>query len=92
MTEEEFMIDNNIKIFYKALPKKIYGFIFRYLDFNLIVINKNISDEKKKLTILHEFAHIELNHIYKKEILDFKIENLEDEADRYIEFILNEIN
>ena len=30
ITEQEFMESNNIRVVYKKLPKKIYGFIHRY--------------------------------------------------------------
>ena len=51
-------------------------------------MNKYISIGKYKYTILHEFAHLELNHLSKL-ILNFKIEVIEDEADRYINFLLD---
>jgi Zn-dependent peptidase ImmA (M78 family) len=90
ITEDEFMELNNIRVVYTKLPKKIYGFIHKYRDINLIIINWNISKEKKKETLIHEFAHFELNHL-DKDFLDFKIENVEDEADKYVKFILSAI-
>lgn len=85
ISQEEYISSNDVVVLYEALPKKIYGFIFRYKDKNIITINKNISDKKKKQTILHEFAHLELNHLNnKKRLLEFKIEDIEDEADKYI--------
>ncbi len=90
ITEYEFMELNNIRVVYKKLPKKIYGFIHKYRDINLIIINWNISKEKKKETLIHEFAHFELNHL-DKDFFDFKIENVEDEADKYVKFILSAI-
>lgn len=90
ITEQEFMESNNIRVVYKKLPKKIYGFIHRYKDINLITINWNMSKEKKKETLIHEFAHFELNHL-DKDFFDFKIENVEDEADRYVELIKDRI-
>lgn len=87
--EKEYLILNNAKIIYKKLPKKIYGFIHRYRDINLIIINWNISKEKKKKTILHELAHLELHHLDRnQELFAFSIENIEDEADKYIKFLL----
>lgn len=89
ISQEEYLINNNARIIYKKLPQKIYGFINCYRDINIIVINWNISKEKKKKTILHEFAHLELHHLDKKKYLfAFSIENIEDEADNYIKFIL----
>lgn len=92
LTQEEYLIINNARIIYKKLPKKIYGFVNKYKDIYLIVINWNISKEKKVKTILHEFAHIELHHIDKNsELYAFSIENAEDEADNYIDFLLDNI-
>ncbi len=92
LTQEEYLIINNARIIYKKLPKKIYGFVNKYKDIYLIVINWNISKEKKVKTILHEFAHIELHHIDRNsELYAFSIENAEDEADKYINFLLNNI-
>lgn len=88
--EQQYLIEHNAKIIYKKLPKKVYGFVFKYRNINLVVINWNISKDKKKLTLLHEFAHIELSHLNKcKQLLEFSIENAEDEADEYIKFILS---
>lgn len=90
ITQEEYLINNNAHIIYKKLPKKIYGFINCYRNINIIVINWNISKEKKEKTILHECAHLELHHFNKqKELFSFSIKDIEDEADRYIDFLLN---
>lgn len=90
ISEQDYLIDNNAKIIYKKLPKRVYGFVFKYRDIFLVVINWNISKDKKKKTLLHEFAHIELSHLDKqKQLLEFSIENIEDEADKYIKFIIN---
>ena len=90
ISEQDYLVEHNAKIIYKKLPKRIYGFVFRYRNICLIVINWNISKEKKKKTLLHEFAHIELSHLDKqKQLLEFSIENIEDEADRYIKFIID---
>lgn len=88
--EQQYLIEYNAKVIYKKLPKKVYGFVFKYRNINLVIINWNISKDKKKLTILHEFAHIELSHLNKcEQLLEFSIENAEDEADEYIKFILS---
>ena len=85
LNEEDYCNENNIRIIYKKLPKKIYGFIHKYRGINIVIINWNLSKEKKMKTILHELAHLELHHLdNEKELLEFSIENLEDEADRYI--------
>lgn len=93
INERDYLYLNNIVLLYKDLPQKIYGFIFQYKDKNIITINRRISEEKKKKTIIHEFAHLELNHLNKrKELLEFKIENMEDEADRYMKFLIENAN
>ena len=88
ITQTEYFNSNDVTLLYKELPKKVYGFIFRYKGRNVITINNNISNKKKKMTILHELAHLELSHLdNKKRLLEFKIEDIEDEADKYIEYI-----
>lgn len=86
--QQEYLKQHDVNVLYKQLPKKVYGFIYRYRDINVIVINNNISSKKKKLTLIHELAHLELHHL-DKEIFEFDIEDIEDEADKYIEFLLN---
>ena len=89
ITQNDYLFSNDVTLLYKELPKKVYGFIFKYKGRNIITINSNISLKKKKMTILHEFAHLELSHLdNKKRLMEFKIEDIEDEADRYINFIL----
>ena len=88
ISEEEYIRENNIKIIYKKLPKKVYGFIHKYKDINLIIINWNISKKQKKITLLHEFAHFELHHL-DNNLFEFNIQDVEDEADRYVKFLLN---
>lgn len=88
ITQEEYLYQNDMELRYVKLPKYVYGLIYKYKDRILIAINKSLSDQKKKKTILHEFAHFELKHL-DNFLLEFKIENLEDEADRYIDFLLN---
>lgn len=92
ISQNDYLIHNDVTLLYQALPKKIYGFIFKYKGRNIIIINSIISNQKKKMTILHEFAHLELSHLdNKKRLLEFKIENIEDEADEYIKSILEEL-
>lgn len=90
ITQEEYTRENDIHIIYKKLPKKVYGFIHKYRDINLIIINWNISKELKKRTLIHELAHFELHHL-DKNFIEFNIENIEDEADRYVKFLLENI-
>lgn len=88
ISQEEYLNYNNANITKVELPRRIYGFIFRYKDVITIVVNKNTSYYKQKKTILHELAHLELNHLdNKKRLLEFKIEGIEDEADRYVKFL-----
>lgn len=91
--QNEYLNIHNACVVYKKMPKKIYGFIHKYRDINLIIINWNISKYQKKQTMLHELAHLELHHLDKnKELLEFYIENCEDEADKYIKFLYEIIN
>ena len=85
--EKEYLREYNAKILYRKLPKKVYGFVFKYRDVCIIIINRSLSEENKKKTLLHEFAHIELGHL-DKELLEFSIENVEDEADKYIKSLM----
>lgn len=86
ISQDEYMNYNNIKVTKMTLPKRIYGFIFNYRNINLIIVNKSLSYYKYDTTLLHEFAHLELNHIDKL-CLDFKIEGIEDEADKYVRYL-----
>ena len=90
ISQDEYMNYNNVKVINIALPRRIYGFVFTYRCINLIIINKFISKDKYDVTLLHEFAHLELDHIDKM-CADFKIEGIEDEADRYVKHLLNTI-
>lgn len=92
ITQQNYLSYNNTILVEKELPRRVYGFIFRYRDYYYIVVNKFISKYKQKKTILHELAHLELNHLdNKKRILEFKIEGLEDEADKYVEYLLENV-
>ena len=52
-----------------------------------------LSYYKKKKTLLHELAHIELNQLGQSDkLLAFKRDQYEDEADKYIELLLSYIN
>ena len=88
ISQEDYLCCNNVTLLYRGLPRKIHGFIFKYKGRNVITINEYISKIRQKETILHELAHLELSHLEnKKRLMEFKIENIEDEADRYIELI-----
>lgn len=92
LDQNEVLCYYNATITYENLPKYIYGFVDNYKGINIIFINKNLSCYKKKKTLLHELAHIELNHL--NQIYDFTnlyIEKCEDEADIYLKNIKKNI-
>lgn len=86
ITQEEILNYYNATIVYKDLPIEVYGYVFNRNDIYCIVINDNLSYYKKKKTILHELAHIELNQLCQcnKDMFEYNRKNYEDEADRYI--------
>lgn len=90
ITQQELLNYYNACITYEKLPSKINGYVFQYKGIYNIFINENLSYYKKKKTILHELAHIELNHLgqINKELFAFRIEFCEDEADTYLKFLL----
>ena len=81
----------NANITYESLPCRIYGLVVNIKGIYNIFINKSLSYYKKRKTILHELAHIELNHMcqYDKDLFAFHIQDYEDEADRYIKDLIN---
>lgn len=83
----------NANITYIDLPDNINGFIFEYKDIFNIFVNENLSYYKRKKTILHELAHIELSQLNQidKDLLNFKINKYEDAADKYIKSILERL-
>lgn len=90
ITLQELLNYYNANITLVNLPSYINGFIFQYENIYNILINKNLSYYKKKKTILHELAHIELNQLCQtnKDLFAFHINKYEDEADKYIKFLL----
>lgn len=92
ITQEELLNYYNATITFEYLPNGINGFIFSYRDIYNIFINNELSYYMKKKTILHELAHIELNQLnqYDKDLFEFKIDKYEDEADKYIKYIMKE--
>ena len=90
ITQKDLLDYYNATITYEELPKSIKGYVFNYKGINNIIINKNLSCYKKKKTILHELAHIELNQLcqYDKDLFALNINKYEDEADRYIKFLI----
>lgn len=91
ITQQELLNYYNSTILYKELPPEVNGYVFYYRGINCIIINKNLSRYKKKKTILHELAHIELNQLQQinNDLFAFFIDKYEDEADRYIKSLLD---
>ena len=93
ITQQDLLNYYNANITYKELDRGINGFVKYYKGIYNIFINKNLSYYKKRKTIIHELAHIELNHLNQidKELFAFHIQDYEDEADRYVKFLLDNV-
>ena len=89
ITQQDLLNYYNATIIYDNLPKKINGLVFLHDCVNFIIINKNLSTYKRKQTILHELAHIELCQLEQvnNDIFEFYIDKYEDEASKYLKFI-----
>lgn len=89
ITQKDLLNYLNITIKYKELPRGINGFVFQHKGLFIIIVNKYLSYYKKKKTILHELAHIELNQLCQcdKDLFALNADKYEDEADRYIKFL-----
>lgn len=87
ITQDDFTRFYDVTIVWKKLPKYVWGFTFKKKRI-YVVINSSLGEKNKKLTLLHEFAHVELHHL-DKEFVKAKIQGIEDEADNYIEFLLD---
>lgn len=92
ISQQDLLNYYNVVITYNDLPRFINGFVFNHKDIYNIIINKNLSYYKRKKTILHELAHIELNHLCQsnKDLFAFHIDRYEDEADKYIKCLLEQ--
>ena len=88
--QEEILRYYNATITYIDMPSNIRGCVHYYKGIYDILINKNLSYYKKKKTILHELAHIELNQLCQsdKDLFALHINKYEDEASLYIKKIL----
>lgn len=93
ITQQELLNYYNASIEYIELPISINGFVFQYENIYNIFINKKLSYYKRKKTILHELAHIELSQMNQlnKDMFAFYVDKYEDEADKYIKFIIENI-
>lgn len=89
ITQRDILVYYNANISYKPLPAGINGLVFSYKGINNIIISKELSYYKRKKTLLHELAHIELNQLNRIDrLFETSIDKYEDEADRYIKFLL----
>lgn len=90
ITQDDFTRFYDITIIWKKLPKYVWGFTFKKKRI-YVVINSSLGEKNRRITLLHEFAHVELHHL-DKEFVKAKIQGMEDEADNYIEFLLNNLD
>lgn len=94
ISQEELLNYFNATIVYAKIKySNIRGFVNLYRGYYFIYINDNLSYYKKKKTILHELAHIELSQLEQSDndLFAFKVDKYEDDADRYIKFIEDSI-
>lgn len=91
--QSEFLNYYNVSLIYEPLPILVNGFVFNHDGINFIIVNKFLSYYKRKKTLLHELAHIELNQLCQidKDLFAFHIDRYEDEASEYIKIITKEI-
>lgn len=93
ITQQDLLRYHNASIIYEELPVGIDGCVDYYKGIYNIYIDKHLSYYKKKKTLLHELAHIELNQLGQSDkLLAFKRDRYEDEADRYIKLLTSYIN
>ena len=83
----------NATITYIKMPSNIRGCVHYYKGIYDILINKNLCYSKKKTSILHELAHIELFQLEQQnnDLFAFYIDKYEDEANNYIKKIKKNI-
>lgn len=92
INQDEILNYYNATITYIDMPIRIRGCVHYYRGIFDIIINKNLTYYKRKYTILHELAHIELNQLEQadNDLFAFYIDRYEDEANRYIEKLRKE--
>lgn len=90
ITQDDFTRFYDITIVWKKLPKYVWGFTFKKKRI-YVVINSSLGEKNRRITLLHEFAHVELHHL-DKEFVKAKIQGMEDEADNYIKFLLKDLD
>ncbi len=93
VSQQELLNYYNVSVIYEELPYGIRGFVFSNDGIYFIILSKYLSYYKKKKTLLHELAHIELNQLCQsnKDLFAFYIDKYEDEADEYIKNIMKEV-
>ena len=94
ITQDDLLNYYNATVIYVDIfYENIRGFVDYYNGIYYIYINRFISNYKRKKTLLHELAHIELNQLCQidKDLFDFHINQYEDEANIYIKKIKEEI-
>ena len=67
ITQQDLLNYFNASIEYLHLPINIDGCVFNYRGINVIFIEKDSSNYKKRKTILHELAHIELSQLEQRD-------------------------
>lgn len=90
--QDELLNYYNATITYVDMPIRIKGCVHCYKGIYDILINKKLSWYKRKGTIIHELAHIELSQLEQvnNDLFAFNIDKYEDEANRYIEKLRKE--
>jgi len=93
ISQKEVLNYYNANITIEKLPKGVNGLVFNIEGIYNIFINKNLSYYKRKKTLIHELAHIELNQLDQpnKDLFAFHVQEYEDIADKYIKELLNNI-
>lgn len=92
--QDELLNYYNATITYVDMPIRIKGCVHCYKGIYDILINKKLSWYKRKGTIIHELAHIELSQLEQvnNDLFAFNIDKYEyeDEANKYIEKLRKE--
>lgn len=93
ISQQDLLEYYNANITLIPLEKGINGFIKCYKGIYNIYINENLSYYKRKKTLVHELAHIELNHLDQidNDLFAFHTDKYEDEADKYVKFLMENL-
>lgn len=84
ISQDDYLSYRNSTLLFKKMPIEINGLIIRKNDINVIIINDYLSNSNKKKVLLHEMAHLELDHTYKYNILSNQSDIYENEVSNYI--------